>query len=129
MTFNVFGFIGIIMLLGLVTKNAILLIDYTRVLEARGRPTRQAAQEAAAVRFRPVLMTAISTMLGMMPIALGFGAGAEARSPLGVSVAAGMGASVLLTLVVIPVVYSLFAGLQERLARRAARRRVEAEAA
>jgi hydrophobe/amphiphile efflux-1 (HAE1) family protein len=108
LTFSIFTFIGLIMLLGLVTKNAILLVDYTNVLRARGRSTINAAQQAARTRFRPVLMTAISTVLGMMPIALGFGAGAEARSSLGIAVAAGMLVATLLTLVVIPVVYSLF---------------------
>ena len=112
MTFSMFTFIGLIMLLGLVTKNAILLLDYANVLAARGRSTIEAARESARVRFRPVLMTAISTVLGMMPIALGFGAGAEARSSLGVSVAAGMLASTALTLLVIPVVYTLFDQLQ-----------------
>jgi len=117
MEFSVFAFIGLIMLMGLVTKNAILLVDYTLVLEARGRDTISAAKEAARVRFRPVLMTAISTILGMMPIALGFGAGGEARSPLGVSVAVGIGSSTLLTLVVIPVVFTLFDAARRRLAR------------
>jgi len=112
MTFSMFTFIGLIMLLGLVTKNAILLLDYANVLVARGRNTLEAARESARVRFRPVLMTAISTVLGMMPIALGFGAGAEARSSLGVSVAAGMLASTALTLLVIPVLYTLLDQLQ-----------------
>ncbi len=112
MTFNIFSFIGTIMLLGLVTKNAILLVDYANVLVGRGRGVVEAAREAARTRFRPVLMTAISTMLGMMPIALGFGAGGEARAPLGVSVAAGMLASTALTLLVIPVVYTLMDRLQ-----------------
>lgn len=116
MSFNVFGFIGLIMLLGLVTKNGILLIDYTLVLEARGHSAEEAARNAAGIRFRPVLMTAISTMLGMMPIALGYGAGAEARAPLGVSVAAGMGTAVLLTLVVIPVVYTRISRAREHIA-------------
>jgi hydrophobe/amphiphile efflux-1 (HAE1) family protein len=107
MTFSIFTFIGLIMLLGLVTKNAILLLDFANVLQARGRETIEAAKQAARTRFRPVLMTAFSTVLGMMPIALGFGAGAESRSSLGICVAAGMMASTLLTLVVIPVVYSL----------------------
>ncbi|MBS3733278.1 MAG: efflux RND transporter permease subunit, partial [Desulfobacterales bacterium] len=84
MTMNIFSFIGIIMLLGLVTKNAILLVDYANVLVARGNPVMEAARQAARVRFRPVLMTAISTILGMLPIALGYGAGGEARAPMGV---------------------------------------------
>lgn len=115
MEFSVFAFIGLIMLMGLVTKNAILLVDYTLVLKARGRDPVSAAREAARVRFRPVLMTACSTVLGMMPIAFGFGAGGEARSPLGVSVAVGIASSTLLTLVVIPVVFTLFDAARRRL--------------
>jgi hydrophobe/amphiphile efflux-1 (HAE1) family protein len=114
MEFSVFAFIGLIMLMGLVTKNAILLVDYTLVLEARGHDTVSAAREAARVRFRPVLMTACSTILGMLPIALGFGAGGEARSPLGVSVAVGIASSTLLTLVVIPVVFTLVDSARRR---------------
>ncbi|MFP4108986.1 MAG: efflux RND transporter permease subunit, partial [Desulfonatronovibrio sp.] len=113
MNFNVYAFIGLIMLMGLVTKNSILLIDYTNVLVARGRNPFDAAQEAARERFRPVLMTAFSTILGMAPIALGFGTGGEARAPLGISIVAGMFTSTVLTLVVIPVVYTLYYQLQK----------------
>ncbi|MFO7728850.1 MAG: efflux RND transporter permease subunit [Desulfonatronovibrio sp.] len=112
MNFNVYAFIGLIMLMGLVTKNSILLIDFTNVLVARGRKPFEAAQEAARERFRPVLMTAFSTILGMTPIALGFGTGGEARAPLGISIVAGMFTSTVLTLVVIPVVYTLYDQLQ-----------------
>lgn len=114
MEFSVFAFIGLIMLMGLVTKNAILLVDYTLVLEARGHDIVSAAREAARVRFRPVLMTACSTILGMLPIALGYGAGGEARSPLGVSVAVGIASSTLLTLVVVPVVFTLVDSARRR---------------
>lgn len=118
MTFNILSFIGLIMLLGIVTKNAILLVDYANVLRARGHSLFDAASNAARIRFRPVLMTAISTILGMLPIALGFGAGGEARAPLGVSVSMGMVSATLLTLVVIPVVYTLFGQAQDWLVRR-----------
>jgi multidrug efflux pump len=104
---NIYAFIGLIMLLGLVTKNSILLVDYANVLTIRGLSALEAARRAAAVRFRPVLMTAISTVLGMMPIALGFGAGGEARIPLGVAVAAGLFGATFLTLVVVPVAFVL----------------------
>ena len=114
---NVFAFIGLIMLLGLVAKNGIMLVDYTNVMIGRGRTPMVAAQEAAEARFRPVLMTAVSTILGIMPIALGFGAGGEARMPLGVSVAAGLATSTFLTLLVVPVVFTLFSDLQEKLHR------------
>ncbi len=111
-TFNIYAFLGLIMLLGLVAKNSILLVDYTNVLVGRGLPPMEAAQEAAKARFRPVLMTALSTILGMTPIVLGYGAGGEARMPLGITVAAGLFAATFLTLVVIPVVYTLADQLQ-----------------
>ena len=117
MTINIFSFIGIIMLLGLVTKNGILLVDFANVLVARGNTVMQAARQAALTRFRPVLMTAISTILGMLPVALGYGAGGTARSPMGVSISMGMFASTALTLLVIPVVYTLLHALQERILR------------
>ncbi len=107
MTFSVFVFIGTIMLIGLVTKNGILLIDYANVLVERGYDVMEAAREGGRVRFRPVLMTAVSTILGMMPIALGFGAGGESRAPMGWTVAAGMFTASALTLLVVPVVYTL----------------------
>ncbi|MGM0423446.1 MAG: efflux RND transporter permease subunit [Thermodesulfobacteriota bacterium] len=113
MNFSVLAFIGLIMLMGLVTKNSILLVDYINVLIARGKPPGQAALEAGRERFRPVLMTAISTILGMTPIALGYGAGGEARAPLGVAVLAGLFSATALTLIVVPVVYTLFNQLQE----------------
>ena len=112
MSFSVFTFIGIIMLVGLVTKNGILLVDYTNVLIARGYELMDALREAGYVRFRPVIMTAISTILGMMPIALGYGMGGEARAPMGWAVAGGMFSATALTLLVIPVVYSLFEDLE-----------------
>lgn len=115
MTINIFSFIGIIMLLGLVTKNGILLVDFANVLVARGESVIEAARKAGQVRFRPVLMTAVSTFLGMMPIALGYGAGGTARSPMGVAISMGMFASTALTLLVIPVVYTLFDSLQRKI--------------
>ena len=115
MTMNIFSFIGIIMLLGLVTKNGILLVDYANVLVARGYSVMEAARQAGMVRFRPVLMTAISTILGILPIALGYGAGGEARMPMGVCISMGMFAATALTLLVIPVVYTLFDGLQRKI--------------
>ncbi|MCF8085941.1 MAG: efflux RND transporter permease subunit [Desulfohalobiaceae bacterium] len=117
MTMNIFSFIGLIMLMGLVTKNGILLVDYANVLVARGHKVIDAAREAGQVRFRPVLMTAVSTILGMMPIALGYGAGGTARSPMGVAISMGMLAATALTLLVIPVVYTLFDSLQRTILR------------
>jgi hydrophobe/amphiphile efflux-1 (HAE1) family protein len=115
--FGIVAFVGVILLMGMATKNAVLLVDYANVLIARGMPPIEAAQQAARVRFRPVLMTAVSTVFGVLPIALGFGAGGEARAPMGVAVAAGMTTNTLLTLIIVPVVYTLFHQLRERTAR------------
>jgi multidrug efflux pump len=115
MQFGIVAFIGLIMLMGMATKNAILMIDYTNVLAARGSPPEEAAGQAARIRFRPVIMTTVSTVIGIMPIALGFGVGGEARAPMGVAVAAGLTATTGLTLVVIPVLYTLTQGLRSRI--------------
>ena len=106
-TLNIFSMIGMIMLMGLVTKNAILLIDYTNLLRSRGIPQLDAILQAGPVRLRPILMTATSTIAGMIPVAIGTGSGAETRAPMGTAIVGGMVTSTILTLVVIPVVYSL----------------------
>ena len=106
-TLNIFSMIGMIMLMGLVTKNAILLIDYTNLLRRRGLSREEAILKAGPVRLRPILMTALSTMAGMIPVAIGLGQGAETRAPMGTAIVGGMATSTVLTLVVIPVVYSL----------------------
>jgi hydrophobe/amphiphile efflux-1 (HAE1) family protein len=115
MTLNIFSFIGFIMLVGMATKNAILLIDFANQMRARGKEILDSAKDAARIRFRPVIMTTISTVLGLMPIALGYGAGGEARAPLGVTVAAGLLATTGLTLVIIPVLYTLMEQGRQRL--------------
>jgi hydrophobe/amphiphile efflux-1 (HAE1) family protein len=115
MTFNIFAFIGLILLVGLVTKSGILLVDYANVLVARGHPVADAARQAARTRFRPVIMTASSTVLGMLPIALGYGAGGSSRAAMGVVIALGNFVSTALTLLVIPVVYVLLARLQRKI--------------
>jgi HAE1 family hydrophobic/amphiphilic exporter-1 len=105
MTLNLFSLIGIILLMGLVTKNSILLVDYANQLRSEGRSKLDAMRTAAPVRMRPVLMTALSMIFGVMPAALGVGPGAETRAPMAVAVAAGMFSSTLLTLIVVPVFY------------------------
>jgi HAE1 family hydrophobic/amphiphilic exporter-1 len=108
LTLNIYSMIGMVMLMGLVTKNAILLVDYTNQLRREsGMETKAALLRAGPVRLRPILMTAFSTIAGMVPIAIGLGAGSETRQPMGACVIGGMLTSTLLTLVVIPVVYSL----------------------
>jgi hydrophobe/amphiphile efflux-1 (HAE1) family protein len=118
MTLNIFSFIGLILLVGLVTKTGILLVDYANVLRARGLEREEAVREAALTRFRPVIMTATSSVLGMLPVALGYGAGGNARAPMGVVIALGNFVSTALTLLVIPVAYVLLSRLQEFLAGR-----------
>lgn len=114
MSINLFSQIGIILLVGLVTKNAILLVEFANQKMEQGADALTAMCEAGRIRLRPILMTAISTIVGILPIAIGFGTGAEARRPLGVAAVGGMFASTLLTLVVIPVVYVMFSKLQDR---------------
>ncbi len=106
-TLSIFSMIGMIMLMGLVTKNAILLIDYTNLLRSRGLSRNDAVLRAGPVRLRPILMTAFSTIAGMLPVAIGLGAGAETRAPMGTAIVGGMLTSTVLTLVVVPVVYTL----------------------
>jgi len=110
--FGMIAVIGIILLMGLVDKSAILIIDYINQLREKGATRTEAILEAGPIRLRPILMTALSTILGMMPIALGIGAGSELRQPLAVAAIGGLITSTLLSLVVVPVVYSLFDDLQ-----------------
>ena len=114
---SIFGMIGIIMLMGLVTKNAILLVDYTNTLRRQGLDYSEALLRAGPVRLRPILMTTAAMIFGMLPVALGLGEGAESRSPMAICVIGGLITSTLLTLVVVPVVYSLIEGLARKLRR------------
>lgn len=113
-TINIMSLIGVIMLMGIVTKNAILLVDYTNQLRTQGMPIVEALIEAGAVRLRPILMTTMAMIFGMMPIALGIGAGAELRSSMGVVLIGGLITSTFLTLIIVPLVYLLIDRLQER---------------
>jgi HAE1 family hydrophobic/amphiphilic exporter-1 len=117
-TLSIFAMIGMIMLMGLVTKNAILLVDYTNLLRSQGMGKTEALMAAGPVRLRPILMTAFSTVAGMLPVAIGLGSGAETRAPMGTAIVGGMVTSTILTLVVIPVMYSVMddvAGFLRRL--------------
>jgi multidrug efflux pump len=118
MNINLFSQIGLILLIGLVTKNSILLVEFANQLRLKGVDARQAMLQAGSVRLRPILMTAFCTIAGIMPIAVGFGAGAESRRPMGIAVVGGMLTSTFLTLLVIPVVYTVFSDLATRLAKR-----------
>ena len=119
-TLNLFSQIGLVMLVGLVTKNSILIVEFANQLRERGMEAREAVFESSRIRFRPILMTALATMAGILPIAIGSGAGGESRAPLGVAVVGGVGFSTVLTFIVVPAVYLVFANLRERVGRRAA---------
>jgi HAE1 family hydrophobic/amphiphilic exporter-1 len=106
-TVNVVAMIGLIMLAGIVVNNAIVLIDAVNQGRERGLDKAAAILEAGRVRLRPILITTVSTVLGLLPMAIGFGEGAEVRTPMAITVIGGITVSTLLTLVVIPVVYSL----------------------
>jgi len=106
-TVNIMSLIGLILLMGLVTKNAILLVDYTKLLRRQGMERREALITAGRTRLRPILMTTCAMIFGMLPLALGIGAGAEMRAPMGRGVIGGLITSTLLTLLVVPVVYTL----------------------
>jgi hydrophobic/amphiphilic exporter-1 (mainly G- bacteria), HAE1 family len=108
-SFSLQAYIGVIMLAGIVVSNAILLVDYTNVLRRRdGIPLREAVETAGRVRLRPILMTSLATMLGLVPMALGIGEGAELQAPLARVVIGGLLASTMITLVFVPTVYTLF---------------------
>ncbi|WP_026952985.1 efflux RND transporter permease subunit [Algoriphagus mannitolivorans] len=116
-TLNIFSQIGIIMLIGLVTKNGILIVEFANQRKAQGLPVEEAIFGAAVARFRPILMTSLSTILGILPIALALGAGAESRVPMGAAVIGGLTFATILTLFVIPSIYTFLTSKQGRLAR------------
>lgn len=107
-TMNIFSEIGLVMLIGLVTKNGILIVEFANQKKAQGLPIVDAVREAAVLRFRPILMTSLATILGTLPIALALGAGAESRVSMGIAVIGGLAFSTVLTLFVIPAVYTYF---------------------
>jgi hydrophobic/amphiphilic exporter-1 (mainly G- bacteria), HAE1 family len=103
---SVLVILGLILLAGIVVNNAIVLVDYTGQLKARGHSTDEALALAGQVRLRPILMTTLTTVLGLVPMAIGLGDGAELRTPMAITVIAGLGFSTVLTLVVIPTIYA-----------------------
>ncbi len=106
-TINIMSLIGLILLMGLVTKNAILLVDYAKVLQRRGMERTEAVIAAGRTRLRPIMMTTLAMIFGMLPLALALGAGAEMRAPMARAVIGGLITSTLLTLLVVPVVYTV----------------------
>jgi len=108
-TLNIMSLIGVMMLMGIVAKNAILLIDFAKwSREDNGTPRREALISAGRTRLRPIMMTTLALVAGMVPVALGYGEGADFRAPLGRAVIGGVIASTVLTLLVIPTVYEIF---------------------
>jgi HAE1 family hydrophobic/amphiphilic exporter-1 len=105
-TLNIFSIIGFIMLMGLVTNNASLLVDFVNQERREGKARREAVLAAGRIRLRPILMTTLAMIFGMIPLALGLGEGGEQRSPMGQAVIGGVITSGLLTLIVVPVIYT-----------------------
>ncbi|MFC4402892.1 efflux RND transporter permease subunit [Gracilibacillus xinjiangensis] len=112
---SITAFIGVIMLAGIVVNNAIVLVDYINILRKRGIDRHEAIMEAGKTRLRPILMTTLTTILAMVPLALGYGEGAETQQPMAITVIFGLAVSSIFTLVLIPVVYTYFDNLSERI--------------
>jgi len=110
-----------------VKKNAILLVDYANVLRGRGVPRREAIMQAGPVRLRPILMTTVAMVFGMLPVAFGVGEGSESRSPMGIAVIGGLLTSLFLTLVVVPAAYDLFDDWQQGIFRKPREKRSHSE--
>jgi HAE1 family hydrophobic/amphiphilic exporter-1 len=125
MDLNIYAFVGMIMLIGIVEKNAIMQIDFALEAERGGMTSEQAIYQGCLIRFRPIMMTTMAALLGAVPIALGYGAGGEARQPLGLVVVGGLLFSQLVTLYLTPVFYTYMAQVQSWL-RGSARRVPEA---
>jgi HAE1 family hydrophobic/amphiphilic exporter-1 len=111
---NIISILGIIMLFGLVAKNGILLVDYSNTLRKRGMRVRDAVLQAAATRFRPILMTTAAMIFGMLPLALGYAEGGEWRQAMGTVIIGGLLSSLILTLFLVPMVYNTWMGYIER---------------
>ena len=109
-TLNIFSEIGIIILIGIVTKNGILIVEFANQKKLSGLPLKEAVLEAATLRLRPILMTSLATMLGALPIALALGAAAKSRVPMGIAIIGGLMFSLILTLYIVPALYTLISG-------------------
>jgi HAE1 family hydrophobic/amphiphilic exporter-1 len=114
MPLDIYAQIGLVMLIGLAAKNAILIVEFAKEATERGRSPVQAAMDAARLRLRPILMTALSFILGVAPLVIATGAGANARRSIGVTVMVGLAVSTLLSLVIVPVFYALLVVIRDR---------------
>ncbi|MFN2363391.1 MAG: efflux RND transporter permease subunit, partial [Halarsenatibacteraceae bacterium] len=112
---SVVAFIGAIMLVGIVVNNAIVFIDYVNILRRNGQNRRDALINAGMIRLRPIAMTALTTMLAMLPMAMGLGEGSEVQAPMAVVVVGGLLSSTFLTLIFLPVIYAVLDGFVDRL--------------
>jgi HAE1 family hydrophobic/amphiphilic exporter-1 len=111
---DVYAQIGLVMLIGLAAKNAILIVEFAKEASEKGKPPIEAAMDAARLRLRPILMTAFSFILGVTPLVFASGAGANSRRSIGVTVMVGLAASTVLSLVIVPVFYALLKIIQDR---------------
>jgi len=118
---SIYAFVGIIMLVGLVKKNGIMMVDFAIEAQRAGKTPTEAIYEACVVRFRPIMMTTMAALVGTLPIAMGYGAGAESRRPLGLAVVGGLLFSQMLTLFVTPVTYTYMEQFRTWAARRRAK--------
>src|SRR5690606_9210770 len=115
---DLYAFVGLIMLFGVVKKNAIMMIDFAIEAQREGKTPAEAIYQGCILRFRPIMMTTMAALLGTMPIALGYGEGADARQPLGLAVVGGLVVSQFLTLYITPVLYLYLERVQQALRRR-----------
>jgi multidrug efflux pump subunit AcrB len=120
---NLYSYVGLILLVGLVKKNGIMMIDFALDAQREGRTPTEAIADACLIRFRPIMMTTMCALMGTLPIAIGWGAGAEARRPLGIAVVGGLFVSQIVTLFVTPVIYTYLDAFQAWLGQRVRRRR------